>query len=254
MDAKNLFDQEYAARLARAAQETLRAQLDLARRSADLARSTLAGETSVADAGREYVKALGAEGVRLGTQTGDLVRLYLERVGAVGASVVGSAFGGSGSDRSAATSRGRSADDRTTDPGASDPGASDSGVGDSGAVPGAPTEPTEPTGTDVSGAVSLHGPLGGTAAGSVVVVNRHPRKRVVLLAADPLTDGSGAECAAALVIEPRRVTVPAGAEETITLRVGLVAGEVEPGGTYRTVLRISGAQEASVQISVRVDD
>lgn len=246
MDAKNLFDQEYAARLARAAQETLRAQLDLAGRSAALVRSTLAGETSVADAGREYVRALGAEGVRLGEQTGDLVRLYLEGVGAAGASVVGSAFGGSGADRGAATSRGRPADDRVTDPGATDPGGSDPGV--------APRPPTEPAGTDVSGAVSLHGPLGGTATGSVVVVNRHPRKRVVALAADPLTDASGAECAAALVIEPRRVTVPAGAEETITLRVGLVAGEVEPGGTYQTVLQISGAQEASVQITVRVDD
>ncbi len=240
MDPKHPLDSGYAARLSRAVQETVAAQLALARHSADLARSTAARDMSGATAAREYLEAVAAEGVRLGTQTVDLGRLYLERVAEVGASLSSSVF------------RARKTTERdehkardTRNPPPADHVVKHSERSQSSGAAETPAK--------ASGSVALRGPIGGTAEGSVVVANRHPRKRVVHLAADRLCTATGARSPAVLAIEPKRFTVPAGAEHTFRLSVQLRQAEVTSGSILTGALRISGADEATVDVTVRVD-
>ena len=259
MDPKGATAQEYAGRLTRAGKETVSAQLALARHSADLARATAAGEKTVPAAGREYLEAVLAEWVRLGTQTGELVRLQLDGVAAAGASLASAVF-----------------QDRTRNGGAAPSprhigGAKPTASTSQNRAPAAPVAqnrapaapvaqdraPTQPSDGDrpapAAGAVALHGPIGGVAEGSVVVANRHPRKRVVRLAADQLTDEAGRASVAVLEVEPNKFTVPAGQEHAFRLAVRLAQGEVTSGATYVSVLRISGGEEATVRVTVRVD-
>lgn len=242
MEPGEIFAREYVGRLARAARETVQAQVDLARRTADLARSTLAGQMSVGEAGREYLSAVTGEGLRLGAQTGELGRLYLKEVSAIGDALVGAVT----ADRTGRGPLDPSADvvpPQTTETTA-ETTATDETTAETTAVPSAAA---------VSGAVTLRAPVGGVAEGSVVVVNQHPRRRVVMLTADPLRGASGTPMETALEVEPRRVTIPAGAEQSVRLRVPLDTGVEEPGASYVSALHISGGQEATVEVTVVVD-
>lgn len=102
--------------------------------------------------------------------------------------------------------------------------------------------------------VAITAPVGGTARGSISVVNSHPRARRVTLAASALRDVAHDQpCAAQVGLEPGSVTIPAGAERIIELTVPLVAGQVEPGHAYAGQIEVSGGDERTIDLVVTVE-
>jgi hypothetical protein len=102
--------------------------------------------------------------------------------------------------------------------------------------------------------VGLTGAVGGTARGSITVVNRHPRARRVTVAVSGLRDAATDEpCAAVVGLDPAGVTIPSGQESRIELSVPLADGVFRPGHAYLGQIDVSGGDEGTIDLVVTVE-
>ena len=102
-----------------------------------------------------------------------------------------------------------------------------------------------------SNVVTLSGPSGTTAHGSLTVVNRHPRSRRIEVSAMALRDAAtDAPCSGTVAVDPARVTVPAGQERRIELSAALDAQVFAPGRAYIGTIQVSGGDEATVGLVI----
>ncbi len=220
------------AKVTELARQALAAQANLAKRSIELGRATLAGELDQTSAGRAYLDAMGREGTRYWQEVG---KLGLEYAGAV-VSLGNRAAARVLTETRAAAAYGRSSGQRAGADRSAEP-APDA----EGDDPGRPTQ------------LTLRGAPGQTAQATVTVVNRHPRARRVELTPSGLVDQAGASVALELRVEPARVTIPAGGDHQITVEVDLASDVVTPGAGYTGTLTVSGGDEATVAVAVEVE-
>jgi hypothetical protein len=100
--------------------------------------------------------------------------------------------------------------------------------------------------------LSLRGPVGGRAEGTITVANQHPRPRRIQLSAGNLVDSTGAVAAAALDVSPTTVTVPSGQERSVSLGVDLDVASFSAGERYSCTVEVSGGDEATIDVTIDV--
>lgn len=246
------------------ARQAVQAQSALGRASFDLARASVRGELDPLAATRAYARAVRRESSRYWDTASRLGAEYVHDLAAVGEEAVHAVLDDvssarrPGRARSSHRSRGPAAgggrDDLPSHPAASPPAARPAPPvipGSTSADPGA----TSSAATSDAPSLVLRGALGERATGSLTVANRHPRPRRIEVGADPVADEQGVPVAgAALEIDPRRVTVPAGEEAVVRLAVELAAERFEAGRGYRTSVRVSGGDDATVACRILVDE
>lgn len=220
-------DEETFTRLGDLVRSALRSQASLAKQSLELTRAALTGELDRSSAGKAYLEAVSREGARYWRAASELGVDYVGDLLALNSRITTRIL-----NETAGSGRG---DRSTTRPAA---------AGDAAAAPPAPAARQV--------AVTLRGPLGGEASGSVTVTNRHPRARRVELVANDLKDASGAPVGASLQITPRRVTLPAGEDQAVLLAVDLDPLHFTEGGRYTGSVEVSGGDEATVDVTVEV--
>jgi hypothetical protein len=214
------------------AKQAVQAQVAFGRASAELARSALAGDLDATSAGRAYAEAARRESAHYWRNASRLGAEYARGVADLTSQVATAVL----QDVSQARREGRSTHGghwRT----ATDAETSDADPATAAPADAAPLEV----------GLTLLGPLGGRATGSITVANRHPRVRRIELAAQPLVGEDGIEVAGAtLELEPTRVTVPAGEERVVAVACDLTTGVLETGRSYRTAIQVTGGEEATI--------
>ncbi|MGV1010245.1 MAG: hypothetical protein ACOYBY_16835 [Dermatophilaceae bacterium] len=111
--------------------------------------------------------------------------------------------------------------------------------------------PARSTAERGSAVVTLTGPSGSTAHGSLTVVNRHPRARRIDVVPSALRDAVNDEpCQGSVEVEPARVTVPSGKERRIELSAVLDPQLFTPGRAYTGAIQVSGGEQATVTVVV----
>ncbi len=251
-------------RLGRLGREAVHTQLRLARRSFGAARAVTQG-AAPGRAARGYLEALGRESTR-----------YWRELGTLGLSYAADVL-----ELSARTAS-RVLDDTTPEPAPGPvPGPAPGSTPDP--APGSTPDPTldarpdptlprapqpavaqrraSPGERDPAAAgparrlpVALRGSAGHSAAGTVTVVNRHTRARRIEVTAGELRTVTGAPAPVTLAVTPARVTLAPKGDHEVTLAVELRAGSVSAGERFTGTVRVSGGDEATVDVTVEVED
>lgn len=222
-------DEEPLTRLGDLVRSALRSQASLAKQSLELSRAALTGELDRSSAGKAYLEAVSREGARYWRAASELGVDYVSDLLALNSRITTRIL-----NETAGSGRGNRSATRPAE--------------DAAAAPPAPAARRVARRV----AVTLRGPLGGQASGSVTVTNRHPRARRVELVASDLRDASGAPVGASLEITPRRVTLPAGEDQAVRLAVDLDPSDFTEGGRYTGSVEVSGGDEATVDVTLEV--
>jgi hypothetical protein len=259
-------DDQTWSHLADLARETFERQVKLGREYAELARSSLTGEGGGdrSEAGRAYLSAVRREGEHYWREVSSIGLSYASEVAVLGAKAAGavardvrSAMARSGT-TSGRDSRHEHHHDHdhhehhhNHDHGSAGPDGSppSSSAGSSSAGSASPPD----QGARPRVEVALHGPVGQTATARITVANKHPRPRRITLQAGPIRDADGTEVDAEVDVSPRRVTVPAGEETTVTLELVMASETFAPGVAYICIVEVSGGEEATVVVHIRLD-
>jgi len=101
-------------------------------------------------------------------------------------------------------------------------------------------------------AVALAGIVGSEIATKVTVANNQPRRRAVKFDVGVLTGPDG-PFHPPLHLEPASLTLPAGEEGTVGLRLEMRPDLFTRGETYRGEIRVHGGDEAILVLSVRAE-
>lgn len=243
------------ARLADLARAAVQTQASLAKQSFDLARGTLSGDLDRTSAGKAYVEAVSREGARYWRAVGELGVDYATDLVALGKSVSTSvlremaAAGRKPGTRhaSGATAGSTQSTRHHVMPEGGGPQATYSRTSD-----GPPSEVPDHDAGGRRVKVSLRGPVGGRAEGTITVANQHPRPRRIQLSAGDLVDSAGAVVGAALKVSPTRVTVPSGKERSVSLGVDLDDASFSAGEQYSCTVEVSGGDEATIEVAIDV--
>lgn len=206
-------------RLTDLAKVSMRIQVTLAKQSVDLAWATLAGSLDRTSANKAYITAVTRESTRYWLEVGELAVDYATDLVALGKSLSTTVL------REVA-SAGRKPDTRN---------ASVVPNHDGG---GRPVE------------LSLEGPLGGRAEGTITVANQFRRPRRIHLSAGDLVDSAGVVVGADLDISPTMVTVPSGQERSISLGVDLDNVSILAGQRYSSTIEVHGGGGAWIEVFV----
>lgn len=243
------------ARLADLARTTLQSQASLAKQSIDLARGTMSGDLDRTSAGKAYVEAVSREGARYWRAVGELGIDYATDLVALGKSVSTTVLRemaaagrkpGTGHTSGARAGSAESARDHVMPEGGGPQTTySRSSDGPSSGVPDHDASRRRVK-------VRLRGPVGGRAEGTVTVANQHPRPRRILLSAGDIVDSSGALVGAGLDVSPTTVTVPSGKERPVTIGIDLDAASFSAGEQYSCAVEVSGGDEATIEVTVDV--
>ncbi len=222
-------------RVSKLASDAWAAQARMLRESVDAGRQAWAADTDPTAFGRAWLDTMSTQGQRywreLAAMGIEVARDLLELNTRTSAAVVRSLSEAAGA-RAAASGR----------PGPHQP-AAPSATGSA--------EPSEPAPEHRSAVVTLTGPAGATARGSLTVVNRHPRARRIEVSATALHDAVGGQsCAGTVDVDPARVTVPPGQERRIELSTVLDPQVYTPGRAYTGTIQVSGGDEATVGVIV----
>ena len=255
MNQRTTDPEEILARLGDLARRTVQAQVDAAKQSIELGRAVLSPGADPAEVSRVWAEAVGREGAR-----------YWRDVGTLGVDVAGQllTLGSRGvarviADTRTAAGRGRGqrssggpggSGGATADADDAEPDADRSG----GGLPS--SSATASSDGAIHVAVGLRGAPGESAVGTVMLANRHPRaRRVVLTPRDARSQATDRGSAAALPIrvDPAGVTIPAHSERAVSVEVDLPAGVVRSAERYSGVVEVTGGVEALVDVVVDVD-
>lgn len=115
-------------------------------------------------------------------------------------------------------------------------------------------DPAPTVGASRRYSLSLSGRVGGTAGGTVTVVNRHPRNRRVLLTAGLLRDVTAdSDTSTRLTVSPAHVTLPPGQEAQVRVSAELTDPALRAGQVYAATVEVSGGDEALIDVAVAVD-
>lgn len=267
MNERTTDSEETLARISELARQALQAQANAAKQSFELGRAALSSQADPSTAGRAWVEAVSREGAR-----------YWKEVGALGIDVAGQlmTLGSRGmarvlADTQAAVQQGRTATRaragtrtqtgqqsgqaraaRADESGDERSGSRRSGAEEDEGSDEAPRVVTS-VGDDVLHVpVTLHGSVGGTAIGTVVLANQHPRARRVVLTPSDLRARSGRKVALTLRVDPPGATIPAMGEHSVAVEVDLSAGTARSGERYTGTIEVSGGVEAAVDVTVEV--
>jgi hypothetical protein len=206
-------------RLADLAKASVQAQATLARHSVDLAWATVAGSLDRTSANKAYIESVTRESIRYWVEVGELSVDYATDLVALGKSVSSTVL------REVAAA-GRRPGTRHT--------------------PRIPVQ--EAGGRPVE--LSLAGPVGGRAEGTITVANQYRGPRRIRLNAGDLVDSAGVVVGAGLDISPTMVTVPSGQERSVSLGVDLDHVSFLPGQKYSSTVEVRGCGEATIEVSV----
>lgn len=244
MNRSTTNSEETLARVSELARLALQAQANAAKQSIEIGRATLASEVDPQAAGRAWVEAVGREGAR-----------YWQDVGALGVEVAGQLLALSTrgmarvlSETQAAVQQSRATSRPTGRTATPWPEAGHDERGGDEATPVVAAE----DGQVRHVAVTLHGAVGETASGTVLLANQHPRARRVLLTPGDLRRRSGAGGSLAMRVAPEGVTIPANGEQTVTVEVDLPADTVASGERCTGTIAVTGGVEAVVDVTVEV--
>ena len=258
--------EETLTRLGELARQVLRAQAAAAKQSIELGRAAWANELDPATASRAWLEAVGREGARYWRDAGVLsldVAGQLVTLGSRGMARVLSdtqaavrqarATGRTGSTGATGTTSGggRGGGRAGTAP-------ADEASGARGAPAAEAAEHDVPTVSSSTGdavihvPVTLHGTPGGTATGTVILANQHPRARRVALSPSPLRSAPGREPGLTMQLDPAGATIPAMGEQRVEVTVDLDADLVRPGERYTGTVEVTGGVEAVVDVVVEV--
>lgn len=224
-----------------AAKDAVQAQVDLTHRTLRLASAAVAGRLPVDEVGREYLGALAEHGGRYGHAVVTLGKTYAGAALAGSVTALSSIFEAAG---------GRRAPDAT----GTSSGDSARAAGTSGSPDEEPSAEEGESSVHAAATLTVSAAIGETARGTVTVTNRHPRARRITVEAGPLVDEEGVVAELEVALKPRRLTVPAGAEQSIEVSVPLTSAvqPLTPGAVLTGNLRISGGEEATVDLRVVV--
>lgn len=207
-------------RLTDLAKASARTQLNLAKHSVDLAWSTLAGGLDRTSANKAYVESVTRESARYWREVAGLSVDYVTDLVALGKQV------------STTVLREMAAAGRNP------AGRAGSGV---------PARAQSPRPVELS----LQGPVGGRAEGTITVANEYPRSRRIQLNAGDLVDSAGVVVGVGLDISPTAVTVPSGQERTVSLGIALDDVLISAGQRYSSTVEVRGCGEATIEVSVK---
>jgi hypothetical protein len=238
------------ARLADLARTTLQSQASLAKQSIDLARGTMSGDLDRTSAGKAYVEAVSREGARYWRTVGELGIDYATDLVALGKSVSTTvlhemAAAGRKPGKRHTSGAWAGAADSTRHHVMPEGGGLQTTSSRSGDEASSGVPDQDAGGRRVK--VRLRGPVGGRAEGTVTVANQHPRPRRILLNAGDVVDSSGALVGAGLDVSPTTVTVPSGKERPVTIGVDLDAASFSAGEQYSCAVEVSGGDEATIE-------
>ncbi len=243
------------ARLADLARTALQTQASLAKQSVDLARGTLSGDLDRTSAGKAYVEAVSREGARYWRAVGELGVDYATDLVALGKSVSTTVL------REMAAA-GRKPGTRHTSgaTAGSSPSARQHVMPEGGGPQTTYSRPSDgpSSGVPVRDAggrrvtLSIRGPVGGRAEGSITVANQHPRPRRIQLRAGDVVDSKGAVLGAALDVSPTTITVPSGKERPVSLGIDLHSELFSAGKRYSCTVEVSGGDEATIGVTIEV--
>ena len=235
---------ESLARLGQLARQSLRDQTALLKRSADLTRQALKGDLNWAEAGKAYVETASREGVRYLQGIGELGIEYLGGMIKLGNEVTASLL--DSTTRAGRQSHGSAGPRAPATPEPAPAGQTWAAATDSPPDPPASRDPGRRI------ALTLRGPLGGRAEGSVTVANKHNRARSILLKAGDLRGSDGKVVAAKLDLDPPGMTIGPGEERLATVGVDLSAAYCAAGDRYTGLVEVSGGDEATLDVTVEV--
>ena len=258
MNPRTTDPEETLARLGELARRTLQAQADAAKQSIELGRAVLSPGADPGATGRAWAEAVGREGARYWREVGTLGMDVAGQVLTIGsrsvARVLGEtqaavdrtrgqrASGGSGGSAGSAGSAHAADHHHAEEPATGGPAAERRSAAADGAGSPAPQV-----------AVGLRAAPGGTAIGTVVLANQHPRARRVVLTPGEVLREPARDGALPVRVDPAGVTIPAHGEQTVTVEVDLPEEVVHSGERYVGEIQVTGGVEAVVDVVVDVD-
>lgn len=219
-------------RLADLVRTSLNAQASVAKQSVDLAWATLAGDLDRVSAHKAYVASVTREGARYWRTVGELGVDYATDLVTLGRSVSTTVL------REAAAA-GRKTGSRLRAEASANAESSTS-------------MHLLPEESGRLGTVSLRGSVGQRAEGMITVANQHSRRRRIQLGASELVDSRGAGVGAFLDLSPATVIVPGGQERSVEIGVTLDASSFSAGKQYSCTVDVSGGDEATIEVSIQV--
>jgi len=253
MSQRTTDTEETLARLGELARRALQAQSDAAKQSIELGRAVFSPGADAGATSRAWVEALGREGARYWREVGVLGMDVAGQILTIGSRSIARVLG----DTQAAVDRSRGsrssgASARGTGGAAHDgDDAEPVRAGTTTAHPAAPAGESGPAAVKV--AVGLRGAPGGSATGTVVLANQHPRARRVTLTPDDVLRDPAHDVALPVRVDPAAVTIPAHSEQSVAVEVELPLGVVRSGERYTGQVQVSGGVEAVVDVVVDVD-
>jgi hypothetical protein len=256
MNQRTTDPEETFARLGELARRTLQAQADAAKQSIELGRAVFSPGADPGAASRAWAEAVGREGARYWREVGTLGMDVAGQILTIGSRSVARVLG----DTQSAVSRTRGQRSSGGSAGAAGGAGHDGDDGDDAEpVGGGSTAEHRSATADMAGApvprvaVGLRGAPGGTATGTVVLANQHPRARKVVLTPGDVVPDPARDVALPVRVDPAGVTIPAHSEQTVTLEVVLPEDVVRSGERYVGEIQVTGGVEAVVDVVVDVD-
>ncbi len=253
MNQRKTDPEETLARLGELARRTLQAQADAAKQSIELGRAVFSPGADPGVTSRAWAEAVGREGARYWREVGTLGMDVAGQILTIGSRSVARVLG----DTQAAVNRTRG--QRSSGGSAGAAGGAGHDDDDAGPAAGGSTAEHRPATADVAGspvpqvAVGLRGAPGGTATGTVVLANQHPRARRVLLTSGEVLRDPARDVSLPVRVDPAGVTIPAHSEQTVTVEVVLPEDVVRSGERYVGEIQVTGGVEAVVDLVVDVD-
>ncbi len=254
MNQRTTDPEETLARLGDLARRMLQAQADAAKQSIELGRAVLSPGADPGATSRAWAEAVGREGARYWREVGTLGMDVAGQILTIGSRSVTRVLG----DTQAAVNRTRG--QRSSGGSAGAGGRSGHDGDDAEPDAGGSRAERRSATADKAGsspvpqvAVGLRGAPGGTATGTVVLANQHPRARRVVLTSGEVLRDPAHDVALPVRVDPDGVTIPAHSEQTVTVEVVLPEDLVRSGERYVGQIQVSGGVEAVVDVVVEVD-
>jgi hypothetical protein len=102
--------------------------------------------------------------------------------------------------------------------------------------------------------MELHGEPGKEVVARFALENTDPEPVEVAFEVGVCHGPEGEEFTAPLSVHPARVTVPAGGQEEITIRVAMLPSVFAPGQLYRTVVRVAGYRQLELDLVIWAEE
>lgn len=241
-------------RLTDLARTSLQMQASVARQSVDLTWASLAGDLDRTSANKAYFESVARESLRYWRTIGELGVDYITDLLTLTKSVSTTVLrevAAAGKVRSSRQPPETAEDSVASRPLVildDDPSETTFWPMDDESSPG--TVVCEASGRRVP--VTLRGAVGQRAEGKVLVANQHTRPRRIQLSGSDLVDSRGAAVGAALAISPNPLTVPSGQERWVKLGIDLDSVSFSAGELYFCTAKVSGGDDATVDVLVEV--